>query len=96
MATDVRLAVQAALRVPLFKQTPLHRRPCESRDPYAVPYREDTAYGSRRYGRDDKNVGAPYPIALRICSVRRPASAIRKPMSVWVVTKRTPFRMKPT
>ena len=28
-------------------------RPCESRDPYSVPYREDTAYGSRLFGRDD-------------------------------------------
>jgi hypothetical protein len=31
-------------------------RPCESRDPYAVPYREDTAYGSRLFGRDDEEI----------------------------------------
>jgi len=29
---------------------PFRRRPCESRDPYAVHYREDTAYGSRLCG----------------------------------------------
>src|ERR1700681_1327393 len=43
---------------------PSRSRPCESRDPYAVPYREETAYGSplrkrayarlrRAMGRDD-------------------------------------------
>src|SRR5260370_10838296 len=29
-------------------------RPCESRDPYAVPSRSPAEYGSRLYGRDDE------------------------------------------
>jgi hypothetical protein len=33
-----------------------YRRPCESRDPYAVPSRSAAASGSRLYGRDDRNM----------------------------------------
>ena len=39
----------------LSKDGPSTSRPCESRDPYAVPHRSAAAYGSRLFGRDDRD-----------------------------------------
>src|SRR5580700_7469879 len=48
---------QASIFKRALCEGPSTSRPCESRDPYAVPSRWDTAYGSRLFGRDDKNCG---------------------------------------
>jgi glc operon protein GlcG len=44
-----------------LRQTP--SRPCESRDPYSMPYRLAAAYGSQLFGRDDIVRGAT-PVRL--------------------------------